>query len=523
MSDEAMIKATHERLTQTFSTQKTKSLRWRKQQLKQLYHLLDENEQPFIDALASDLHRHPAETLMMELGGIKADIIHALTNLETWAAGDKPDAGFLFGTLGGAHLRKEPLGACFIIGAWNFPIYTLLAPFIAALGAGNCAALKPSELAPATATLIDSLFPDYMDTSAIAVLTGGATETSNMLKLKWNHIFYTGGSSVGRIIATAAAKHLTPNVLELGGQSPVIVTSSADIDLTAKRICAAKITNSGQVCLNANHIFAHPSVHDKLIERMIHWHKVFAADNSESTFAHIISEKHFDRITNLLKSSSGEVVYGGNTDRSTKFIQPTIVKDIMLDDSLLSEELFAPIAPVVIADTDRAIRTINSMPHPLGLYIFSRDQKEIDHILDSTTSGGVTINDIAIHAAVPNAPFGGVGESGYGSYHGKYGFDAFSHTRTVVAPPTWLDRVMSFRYPPFDVKKVEIMRPKPGKLIGKKGQTIEEQMIRGKSSATSVIGKALLVVALLAALDGATGGRLLFVHTMRDVVNRFRA
>lgn len=361
--------------------------------------------------------------------------------------------------------------------------------------------------------------PKYLDISAIRLVTGGPAEVTNMLTFKFDHIFYTGGSKVGRIVAGAAARHLTPVVLELGGQASVIVTGTADIDLAAKRIAHAKITNSGQVCLNGNHVLAHPDVHDQLLERLTYWFDKFLEKGTDD-FATIINERHFDRIAGLLESTAGVVVYGGVLDRSRKYVHPTVVRGVMLDDSLMSEELFAPIAPVIAADVDRAIRIINSMPPALGLYIFSRDQSEINHILDSTTSGGVTINDLMLHAGVPNAPFGGVGESGYGSYHGKYGFDAFSHTRTVVAPPTWLDSVMSFRYAPFDVKNVKYMDIKSS-VVGKPGETMEQQTVgRKKVGVKSVMKKAFLVMAVLAAADSATGGKLLFVHSLKDVFGK---
>jgi aldehyde dehydrogenase (NAD+) len=310
--------------------------------------------------------------------------------------------------------------------------------------------------------------------------------------------------------------------LELGGQSPVIVGKSANIDLAAKRVAAAKITNSGQVCLNANHVLVDPGVHDQFIERMIHWNKQFAKDGGEETFATIINERHFDRISNLMNSSAGEVVYGGTTDRSKKWIQPTIIKDVGVDDSLLSEELFGPIAPVIIADVDRAINITKSMPHPLGLYIFSSDQKEIDHIIACTSSGGVTINDIFLHAAVPAAPFGGVGESGMGSYHGKWGFDAFSHVRTVVGLPNWFDSLMSFKYPPFNnAENVKYLEVKSN-VVGKPNETMEEQTVGRPTSITSIITKALMVTAVLAVMDSASGGKLLFVHTLKDVAARLR-
>jgi aldehyde dehydrogenase (NAD+) len=358
-----------------------------------------------------------------------------------------------------------------------------------------------------------------MDHSAIRVVTGGPMETSHMLKFKFNHLFYTGGSNVGRIIAGAAAKHLTPVVLELGGQAPVIVGKTADIDLAAKRIAHAKITNGGQVCLNANHVFADPAIHDKLVDRMKYWFEKFN-ERGEQDFARIINERHFDRITGLLKATSGIVVTGGDVDRAKKYIQPTIVRDVTTDDSLLSEELFAPIIPVIVADVDRAIQLITSMPHPLGLYIFSRNQKEIDHILDSTTSGGVTINDCMLHAGVPNAPFGGVGESGYGSFHGKFGFDSFSHTRTVVSPPTWLESVMSFRYAPFKLENTKYLTV-TSKLIGKPGETMEDQRAGDAGAFRKILKTGLLVAIILGAADSATGGKLLFVHMLKDLGTRF--
>lgn len=515
------IQDSHSTLTDTFNANLTKSLKWRKQQLKQIWWMLEQNSDAFVNALHTDLHRHAFETVALEIKGTQADVIDNLKHIDEWAAGEKPDAGFLFGTLGKAHLRKEPLGLCLVIGAWNFPIATLVSPVVAAITAGNAVVMKPSELASATQDLLADLVPKYLDQSAIRVATGGPEETSKMLEFKWDHIFYTGGSKVGRIIATAGAKNLSRVILELGGQSPVIVCNSANVDLAAKRVAAAKITNLGQICLNANHVFADPAVHDELIQRLIHWNKEFAKDGGDEQFAHIINERHFDRISNLLKSSSGEVVYGGTTDRSTRWIQPTIVKDVMLDDSLLSEELFAPIAPVMVADVDRAIRMIKSRPHPLGMYIFSSDQAEINKILDSTSSGGVTINDIFLHAGVPGAPFGGVGESGYGSYHGKWGFDTFSHVRTVVGLPNWFDKLMGFKYPPFKVENAKMMEVKSN-IVGRPNETMEEQTVGMPVSARSVIRKALMVAAVLAVMDSASGGKLLFVHTLRNVIDRFR-
>jgi aldehyde dehydrogenase (NAD+) len=381
--------------------------------------------------------------------------------------------------------------------------------------------LKPSELCKATQDLFVELIPKYMDTSAIKVITGGADETGQLLNLKWDKIFYTGGSKVARIIASAAAKNLTPVTLELGGQDPVIVGKSANIDLAAKRIANAKFTNAGQVCVNANHIFADPAIHDKLVERLIYWNKEFT--KTGGSLASIVNERHFDRITNLVKGTKGDVVYTGDSNREKRYIHPTVVKDVQLDDSLMSEEIFGPIVPVLSSTVDEAIRVVNSMPHALALYIFSNDKAEIDKILNATTSGGVTVNDVMIHVAVPGAPFGGVGESGNGAQNGKFTFDAFSHTRTVLTMPGWMDRVLSFRYPPFDMSKVGMAKVKGGSLVGKRGQTMEEQTVGGGFNASGVVGRALLVTAVLLGLDRASGGKLLVGKYLGDVVQRIRA
>lgn len=437
--------------------------------------MIIDNEEAIVEAYGRDLHRAPFEVITMDLVGIKSEVTSMIDNVDRWAQGEAPaGAGFIMGTLGKAWLRKEPLGVALIIGAWNFPLYTLLAPAVGAIAAGNCVMLKPSEQASAVQELLVQLCPKYLDQSAIQVVTGGAQETGYILEHKFDHIFYTGGSKVGRIIATAAARHLTPTVLELGGQAPAIITKNANIDLAAKRIVHAKLTNSGQICLNVNHVFSDPAIHDELVDRMIFWMKKWVeADREELT--HIISDAHFDRILTLLNKTKGTINYTGQHDSTQKFIYPTIISDVTQEDSLLSEELFASLIPVIKADISTAISTINSMPHPLGLYIFSSSQPEIDHILNSTTSGGVTINDVSIHAAVPNAPFGGVGESGYGAYHGKCSFEAFSHTRTVVSLPTWLDSLSAWRYRPFKMENRKNFESFNASF--KRGETMQDQKV----------------------------------------------
>ncbi|EXK29509.1 hypothetical protein FOMG_13984 [Fusarium oxysporum f. sp. melonis 26406] len=484
---EQKFKAVYQNLRSTFRSGKTKDLRWRKLQLKQLFWLLDENEAAFIDSLAQDLHRHAFESLMADINEAKKAILEALDHLEEWARGTAPpEAGFIYGTLGKAWIRKEPLGLVLVIGAWNFPISTLVDVAIAAIAAGNAVIMKPSEMAPHTESLIASLVPKYMDTSAISVVCAKPAQMAFILDHQFDFIFYTGSTQVGRIIASAAAKHVTPTALELGGQAPAIVTKTADINTAAKRLVNAKLQNLGQICVCVNHVFADPSIHDELVTRMIYWLKTML-ENGNDTLARIINDKHFDRLERLIQTTEGHIAYTGEHVSAERYIHPTIVEGVTMSDSLLSHEIFGPVLPVIKAEAKKAIQIINDMPHPLALYVFSQSQKEIDEILSSTQSGGVTINDVAIHADVPSAPFGGVGNSGHGSYHGKWGFDTFSHNRTVVTLPGWIDRFTEWRYPPFNIaNRPEIDAGKPN---FKKGETLEEQRV-GKSwfAAIPVLG-----------------------------------
>ncbi|KAF5688646.1 aldehyde dehydrogenase (NAD+) [Fusarium denticulatum] len=339
-----------------------------------MWWMLVDNEKAITEALAADLGRHEFE---------------ALTSVSS--------TGFLMGTLGKARIRKEPLGVVLVIGAWNFPFLFTLQPVIAAITAGCCVVVKPSELSVASQNLMQDFVGRYLDPEAIRRVTGGPQETTKLLELKFNHIFFTGSTKVAKFVAAAAAKHLTPTVLELGGQGPAIVTAKADLDLAAKRIAYAKFLNAGQICLSVNHVFVDPEVHDAFVQRLHYWTQQFSSGES-SHMCKIVNKRNFDR----------------------------------LSDSLLSEELFGPICPVIKATYQDAVRQTNSGPHPLAIYIFNSDRSEINHVLQNTISGGVTINDVLMHYGVPGAPFGGVGDSGQGYYHGKYGFMAFTHQRTIL-------------------------------------------------------------------------------------------
>jgi len=379
--------------------------------------------------------------------------------------------------------------------------------------------MKPSDATSATQDLLVKLGPKYLDQSAIRVVSGGPAETGYMLEHKFDKIIYTGGGKVGRIIATAAAKHLTPVTLELGGQAPSIVAKSANIDLAAKRIASGKLVNNGQICVNTNHVFVDPSIHDQFVERMIYWTKTFIGDTQGSGLSRIVNTNHFNRIKNLLDNTSGTVKYGGNTDASNNYIHPTIITDVNLQDSTMSEEIFGPLTPVIRSTVTQAIDTINSMPHPLGLYIFSSDSAEIERVLSSTTSGGATVNDVMMHVGVPSAPFGGVGDSGNGATKGKIGFDACSHTRTVVTIPAWFEYLVGFKYMPYSDKNKKMLAVKPS---FKKGETIEMQKVGGGGGMSKLVTRAAMLALVIAALDRTSGGRVGFVKFVSELVGRLR-
>lgn len=484
-------------LFNTFKTGITKNLSWRKWQLKQCWWMIADNEAEILSALHEDLGRNDYESHSTDLLALKGDILDAIKNVEKWAKPSKPDAGFLFGTLGKARIRHEPLGVALIIGAWNFPFHLLLSPMVAAISAGCCVMMKPSEMTVACQDLIVKLVPKYLDPSTIRIATGGPGETAKILEHKFNHIFFTGSSKVARYITAAAAKNLTPTVLELGGQGPAVVTASANVDLAAKRIALGKFQNAGQICLSINHVFVDPSIHDKFVARLGFWFDTYLKGEKSSSeqMTKIVNESNYDRLVSLLEKSEGQITYGGKRDRNQKFMAPTVVTGVTLRDSLLSDELFGPILPIIKANHREACKAISSMDHPLAIYIFSAKQGVIDEILNNTNSGGVTINDYLMHAGVPNAPFGGVGESGYGSYHGIYGFLAFSHQRTVVAIPTWMDKAMGFRYPPYNTGNLKKVLVK-NNLGFKRGEGLQDQKV-GKNG---VVWKLFLPLTVLIGL-----------------------
>ncbi|GAB0135621.1 hypothetical protein EsDP_00003952 [Epichloe bromicola] len=459
-----LINPTHQAIktvTATFRSHRTKNLEWRIKQLRKTWWMLEDNRERIVQALSADLNKHRQEALPVDVAGIQNACLEALANIKEWTKDEKPRRTDPFNLFGGARIRKEPKGVSLIISAWNYPFMETFEPMICAIAAGCTAVLKPSELAPASERLIAEIVPKYLDQSAIRVVTAGPKEMNYLLEQKWHHIFFTGSTAVGKIVYAKAAPNLTTVTLELGGRGPAIVTPSADIDLAAKRIANAKFMNAGQICVGVNHVFVDPSIKHKFIAALTRYFDQYRSGQSrQPAYAtRIVNDRHFRRLDSLLENTQGTIVYGGDRNPENRFFAPTIVDGVTTSDPLLSEELFGPILPVLDATLDQAISYTAEHDHPLALYGFTSSDQEKQKILRQTNSGGVTFNDAILHMMVKDAPFGGVGGSGMGAYHGPYGFKEFTHLRTVVNVPGWMELLLKVRYAPYsDRKAVDMIK-----------------------------------------------------------------
>lgn len=414
--------------------------------------MFEDNKEAIVEALSKDLNKHRQEALPVDVVGIQAATLEALDNIKKWTAPEYPRRSNPLNLLAGAHIRREPKGVSLIISAWNYPFMELFEPMVAAITAGCAVILKPSELAPASQDLIARIVPKYLDQDAVRVVTAGPKEMDYLLGKKFDHIFFTGSTAVGKIIYARAAPNLTTVTLELGGRGPAIVTPNADIELAAKRIANVKFLNSGQVCIGINHVFVDPKVKGPFLKALAKHFDQFLSggpDRAPDYVSRIINDRHYGRLEGLLENSKGNIIYGGDRNPLTRYFAPTVVDNVTTDDSLLSEEIFGPILPILDATLDEAIEYTAANDHPLSLYGFTGSAAEQQEILRRTNSGGVTFNDGVLHMAMKDAPFGGVGGSGAGAYHGIYGFREFTHLRTVASIPGWMDGILSFRYPPY--------------------------------------------------------------------------
>jgi aldehyde dehydrogenase (NAD+) len=410
-----------------------------------------QNERELIcDALLKDLGKPRTEVLTSEVGSIIERAVKSAEQLPEWAKTEHPDVGDWQKSWNPA-IYKAPRGTLLIISPWNYPMILSFQPLIGAIAAGCTAVLKPSELIPTFSQLLEEIVPKYLDPNAYRVVNGAVSETSELLELQWDHIFYTGNGRVARIVASAAAKHLTPLALELGGKSPVIIDSAYDIDLAAKRILWGKCNNAGQICVAPDYILVQRDKQDELVKAFQkHYNAFFPKGALDSpSFGSIVSDSHYKRLTSLLSRTKGEVVLHGRTDAARRRLEPTIVKDVAEGDSLLEEELFGPILPIVPVDSLRqAIDFVNARSHPLVLYAFSDNESMKQQLLSETQSGGIVFNDTFQQLAVSQLPFAGVGESGYGYQFVKYTYDTFTQLRSSIDMPKEAEARLAMRYPP---------------------------------------------------------------------------
>ncbi|MFQ3196871.1 MAG: aldehyde dehydrogenase (NAD+) [Paraglaciecola sp.] len=444
------------RLRRTFTSGHTRDYAWRLGQLQQLKKMLVEQQSDIQGALKADLNKCPAEAWSSEIGFLISDIEHTTKHLKKWMRRRKVSTP-LFAQPGNSYLLPEPLGVVLIIGAWNYPLQLVLAPLLVAIAAGNCAMLKPSELAAHTSGLLARLIPQYLDASAIMVVEGAVEETTALLAQQFDHIFYTGGETVGRIVMAAAAKHLTPVTLELGGKSPCIVHSSADIEVTAARIVWSKWMNAGQTCVAPDYVLVEKNQSSKLIAAIQKKLTIFygpCVKDSED-YGRIVNHRHFLRLSGYLQGQN--IVCGGETDEANLYIAPTIILDPALDGPLMEQEIFGPILPIVtLDDINQSIPFVNKRSKPLALYVYTQDKAFENAVLHNTSAGSIGVNDGFMFMVNPNLPFGGVGNSGMGSYHGQFGFDTFSHLKTVMKRSFKFDS--SLRYPPYSKFKLAMLK-----------------------------------------------------------------
>lgn len=436
------------RQRQFFATGKTKEVNFRREQLQQLKAAIKESSGAILDALYADLHKPEFEGYF-ELA-VTQDIDYALKHLKSWVKPKKVKTPLTqFPSTG--RIYPEPLGVVLIIGPWNYPFSLMISPLIGAIAAGNCAILKPSEIAPHTSKVLAEIVEATFEPEYIAILEGGVETSQQLLAEKFDHIFFTGGTRVGKIIMEAAAKHLTPVTLELGGKSPCLVDCDLNLTEAAKRITWGKLINAGQTCIAPDYLLVDKKIKSDLLAEIKKCLHEFYGDNPALSpdYARIINQNQFDRLTKLLQD--GDILIGGETINSDRYIAPTVIDNVALDAPIMQEEIFGPILPVIeYENLDEALAIINNRPKPLALYIFSQNKNIQQRILQATSSGGVCINDTVMQVGINELPFGGVGDSGIGSYHGIASFNTFSHHKSVLKKSFLFE--LNWRYAPYKEK-----------------------------------------------------------------------
>jgi len=451
-----MVSTIVQQSRQAFDSGITRPLAWRKAQLETMITMLEKHQDELSAALKVDLGRGVEEAWLYDIGFTITEVKLMLKNLKKWTAPRKVPTPMV--TRPASSMRvPQPLGVVCVIAPWNYPVQLLLIPAAGAIAAGNAVVMKPSEVSSETSRVLAKIVPLYFTDKAVAIVEGGVQETTELLKQKFDHIFYTGNGAVGRVVMRAAAENLTPVTLELGGKSPTIVDASANIAVAARRIAWAKYVNAGQTCVAPDYVLAHKSIANELVEAIRTSITEFYGEDPHASkdYSRVISPKHFSRLTSLI--SSGKVAIGGQSEQAERYIAPTVLVDVDQNSAVMQEEIFGPILPVLeVGSIDEAIGFVNSRPHPLALYVFAQDNSVNEKVVAETTSGGVTVNGTIMHMTGPYLPFGGIGESGMGAYHGQSGVDVFQHLKPVLKRSTMLDAPLA--YPPYTKRKFSILK-----------------------------------------------------------------
>ncbi|XP_037827803.1 aldehyde dehydrogenase, dimeric NADP-preferring isoform X1 [Lucilia sericata] len=448
-----------QRCRTAFASGKTRDVSFRKKQLENLLRMYEEHENDMINALDADLRRPKQESLVVETEFMKNDIKHILYNINDWVKPEYPEKP-LVNLMDDVQIYNDPYGVVLVIGAWNYPLQLLLVPVASAIAAGNCVVIKPSEIAANCAKFVEETLPKYLDNECYPVVCGGPEETTELLKQRFDYIFYTGSTRVGQIIHAAANKYLTPCTLELGGKSPCYIDKSVELTTAVKRILWGKLINCGQTCIAPDYVLCSKEIQEQFIKEAKIILKEWYGDNIKDSpdLSRIINKTNFDRLVGLMKH--GKIAIGGNHNAAERFIEPTVIVDVKPEDPVMQSEIFGPILPIInVESAYEAIKFINSREKPLVVYVFSKSQKLVQEFVDNTQSGGFCSNDTIMHVGVDVLPFGGVGSSGMGCYHGKYGFDTFTHKKSCLGKDLKPlgEKLASGRYPPYSERKANIL------------------------------------------------------------------
>ena len=442
------------RLRKTFESGRTKPLAWRRAQLEALIRFAKENSDALVEALQADMGKPELEARAADIGQITQEAKLALKNLKKWT---RPQSAGRVPFMGKSFVVRDPLGVVLIVAPWNYPVGLLLSPLVGAIAAGNAVVLKPSEVTAHTSAILAKLLPKYLDTDAIALVEGGVPETTALLEQRFDHIMYTGNGSVAKVVMAAATKHLTPVTLELGGKSPCIVDRTADIPVTARRIAWGKFMNAGQTCIAPDYVLADESIEEELIRELKKSVEAFYGGETKNNadYTRIVNGRHHERLSKLMAGQ--EVAFGGATQAEDCYIEPTVLRNVSPDSPIMEGEIFGPVLPVLrIKGLEEAIEFVNRGEKPLALYLFSNDSNAEKRVLSETSSGGACINGTIMHIGNSKMPFGGVGPSGMGAYHGQHSFETFSHRKAVLRRGFKFD--LKMMYPPYTKARTNFVK-----------------------------------------------------------------